>query len=103
MINTTAAFRLNQIDTAPFLLYLCLKLDIMNIHAEKIKLIEWIARIQDFNTIEKLINIRNKEALDWWDDLSEFERNEIELGLKDVEQGNTIKHSEAKKLYEKYL
>ncbi|MCF8296267.1 MAG: hypothetical protein K9J13_01875 [Saprospiraceae bacterium] len=75
----------------------------MNIHAEKLKLIEWIAKIQDFNTIEKLIKIRNKNPNDWWDELSEFEKTEIQLGIDDIEQGNTIDHSEVKKLYEKYL
>ncbi len=75
----------------------------MNLHAEKIKLIEWITRIQDFKTIEKLLKIRNESPTDWWDELSEFERKEIELGLKDLEDGNTIEHIEVKKLYEKYL
>ncbi|MFC2110950.1 hypothetical protein ACFLQ5_00705 [Bacteroidota bacterium] len=75
----------------------------MNIHAEKIKLIEWITKIQDFSTIETLIKIRNKNPNDWWDELSELEKNEIQLGLNDIEKGDTIDHSEVKKLYEKYL
>jgi hypothetical protein len=34
----------------------------MNIHAEKLKLIEWIAKVQDSKTIEKLLKIRNKNS-----------------------------------------
>ncbi|MBU2649663.1 MAG: hypothetical protein KKA81_01900 [Bacteroidetes bacterium] len=76
----------------------------MNIHVEKVKLIEWITKIQDSNTIEKLLKIRNETSKDWWSELSdEFEKNEIELGLGDLEQDITIDHLEAKKLYEKYL
>ena len=63
----------------------------MNIHAEKLKLIEWITKI------------RNKNPNDLWDELSETEKNEIQLGINDIEQGNTVEHSEVKNLYEKYL
>lgn len=75
----------------------------MNILAEKIKLIEWITRIQDFNTIETLSSIRNENPTDEREELSEFHKKEIDLGLQDIEQGNTVVHSEVKKLYEKYL
>lgn len=75
----------------------------MNIQAEKLKLIEWITKVQDFKTIEKVLKIRNEEPYDWWDDLTDYEKKEIELGLADIEQGNTVDHSEVRKLYEKYL
>jgi len=75
----------------------------MNIHAEKLKLIEWIAKVQDFKTIEKLLKIRNENSYDWWDELTGYEKTEIELGLADIDNGNTVDHPEVKKLYEKYL
>ena len=75
----------------------------MNIQAEKLKLIEWIAKVQDFKTIEKLLKIRNENSYDWWDELTDYEKKEIELGLADIEQGNTVDHSAVKKIYEKYL
>jgi hypothetical protein len=75
----------------------------MNIQAEKLKLIEWIARIQDSKTLEKLISFHKEYETDWWDEISEFEKKEIELGLKDIEEGRTVDHSEVKKLYEKHL
>lgn len=75
----------------------------MNIQAEKLKLIEWIAKVQDLNTIEKLLKVRNENPYDWWDELSEYEKKEIELGIADIEQGKTVDHQEVKKLYEKYL
>ncbi|MCY0976137.1 hypothetical protein PGH12_12365 [Chryseobacterium wangxinyae] len=40
---------------------------------------------------------------DWYDELSEAEKKSIELGLKDIEEGRVVAHSEVKKLYEKWL
>ena len=75
----------------------------MNIQTEKLKLIEWIARIQDSKTLEKLISFHKEYETDWWDEISEFEKKEIEIGLKDIEEGRTVDHSEVRTLYEKHL
>ena len=40
---------------------------------------------------------------DWWNEISDAEKNSIEMGLKDSEEGKVVPHSEVKKLYEKYL
>lgn len=40
---------------------------------------------------------------DWWNEISDAEKKSIELGLKDIEEGKVIAHSEVKKLYEKWL
>ena len=40
---------------------------------------------------------------DWWNEISDAEKNSIEMGLKDAEEGKVVPHSEVKKLYEKYL
>jgi hypothetical protein len=75
----------------------------MNIYAKKLRLIEWITQINDALILEKLLDFQNKTKTDRWDELSEQEKNEIELGLKDMEAGRTVDQSEARKLYEKYL
>lgn len=75
----------------------------MNIQAEKLKLIKWITKVQDFRTIEKALKIQNEECYDWLDELSDFEKKEFESGLADIEQENTVDHSEVRKIYEKYL
>jgi len=73
----------------------------MNIQAKKYKLIEWITNIQDSKLIDKLVKIANES--DWWDEISEAEKTSIEKGLKNLEEGKAVYHSEAKKVYEKYL
>lgn len=75
----------------------------MNVYAEKIKLIEWITQITDTGVLDKLLEFQRKSQSDWWDSLSDMEKNEIELGLIDLEEGNTVDHTEARKLYERYL
>ena len=73
----------------------------MNIQSEKLKLIEWITRIQDNSIIEKLLKV--KEESDWWDEISQEEKKSIEKGLQDVKDGKIHQHADVKKLYEKYL
>ena len=75
----------------------------MNTYVEKLKLIEWITKIQDSKVIDKLISVHNEFETDWWGQISETERQEIEIGLKDFDEGRTLDHAEVKKLYEKYL
>ena len=77
----------------------------MNIEAEKLKLIEWLISLRDETTIEKLkfFHEHSADAADWWDTISESERDSIERGIKDVENGKTILHSEVKKKYGEWL
>ena len=77
----------------------------MNVHAEKIGLIEWIAKLNDSVIIERLKRIKDEynTTTDWWDEISSGEKESIERGLKDLEEGRVHSHETAKKLYEKYL
>jgi len=43
------------------------------------------------------------QAGDWWDEISEAQKASIARGIKDMEQGNTIPHSEMVKFYGKWL
>ena len=36
---------------------------------------------------------------DWWNELSDSEKNSIEMGLKDVEEGRVISHEEVMKSF----
>ena len=77
----------------------------MNIQAEKLGLIEWIAKLNDSKVIEKLKHIHDEytKSSDWWDELSVDEKESIERGLADIEAGRVHSHETAKKIYEKYL
>ncbi len=76
-----------------------------NLHIlnQKLELIQWLSTIEDASIIDKIMNIRKNESKDWWDSISESEKESIELGLKDAEAGKLNPHSKAQKLYEKWL
>ena len=60
-------------------------------------LIEWIKNLEN----EKLLNLLNRirvsqdnKSADWWDNLSKSEINEINQGLQDIENGETLSSKE---------
>ncbi|CAL65904.1 hypothetical protein [Christiangramia forsetii] len=75
----------------------------INIQNKKIELIQWLSTLNDESVIEKIMKLREKEKTDWWQEISKEEKNSIEQGIKDADSGKLKSHSEAKKLYEKWL
>jgi hypothetical protein len=75
----------------------------LNIQNKKLELIQWLSTIEDSAIIEKIMDLRKRENKDWWNSISENEKNSVEQGLKDAESGKLNSHSNAKKLYEKWL
>ena len=73
----------------------------MDIQTKKYHLIEWITKIRDNQLLDKLMKLAEDE--DWWNEISEAEREAIEEGLQDLAENRTYDHSEVRKLYEKYL
>lgn len=69
-----------------------------------------IVQINNKKAYELLKNMEDLEIIkvlkkddDWWNTISDEEKSAIEKGLQDAENGNLKSHSEAKKLYEKWL
>lgn len=75
----------------------------MDIQTEKLKLIEWLSTLTDPSLIEqlKLLKENFSGRTDWWEALSEDVKKSIDEGLKDIETGDTIPHSEVRKKYGK--
>ena len=77
----------------------------MNIQSEKLRLIEWISKLDDSDIITVLKQIKDnisdesKEEMN----LSKEEIAGIERGLKDIEEGRIHSHESVMKKYEKYL
>ena len=49
------------------------------------------------------MEIRVKETSDWWNEISEGEKESIQKGLAEAEARNLKPHSEARKIYDKWL
>jgi len=75
----------------------------INIQNKKIELIQWLSTLNDESIIEKIMRLRENEKTDWWKEISKEERKSIEKGIQDADSGRLNSHSEAKKLYEKWL
>ena len=75
----------------------------LNMLNKKLELIQWLSTIEDSSIIEKIMDLRKKESKDWWNSISESEKESIEKGLLDADAGKLNPHSNARKLYEKWL
>ena len=75
----------------------------INLQNKKIELIQWLSTLNDVSLIDKLVKIRETEKTDWWNEISAAEKQSIEKGLLDADDGKLTSHSTAKKIYEKWL
>lgn len=77
----------------------------MNIQAEKLKLIEWLAGLTDQTLIERIKLLRETQSTktDWWEEISLAEKEAIDQGLEDARNGRLTPHEEVRKRYEKWL
>ena len=74
-----------------------------NIESKKLALIQWLTSLNDVSMIDKILELKQKETKDWWNETSDEEKESIEKGLSDAESGNLKPHSEIRKKYEKWL
>ena len=73
----------------------------MGHEAIKLELIEWLKHLEDDETINYLKIVKDSRNMgnDWWDELTEEQKQGIERGLKDIEQGKIIPHDQVVKKY----
>ena len=69
----------------------------------KIELIQWLTTLEDTSLIQKIQELRKTESGDWWDEISDDEKKSIEKGIADSKAGRVTSHSEARRVYEKWL
>ena len=74
-----------------------------NIESKKLALIQWLTSLNDVSMIDKILELKQKETKDWWNEISNEEKESIEKGLSDAESGKLKPHSEIRKKYEKWL
>jgi len=67
----------------------------------KIELIEWLAKLEDEETIQYLKVVKDSKSNqhDWWNDLTQSQKEGIERGLDDIDKGRTVPHEDVKKRY----
>ena len=63
-------------------------MSVAEIEETKLNLIAWIKGLNDTNMLSVIDGIRNSQTKeDWWDDLSEHEKEHLNKGLFDIKNG----------------
>ncbi len=75
----------------------------IDIKSTKIELIQWLTTLEDNSIIQKIMEIKNRESVDWRNHISKEENDSIEKGLSDANSGKLKPKSEAEKIYGKWL
>lgn len=73
----------------------------MNIEATKLELVQLLLHTQKESILLKIKSIYEEES-DWWKDLSISEQEEIEEGLKQIENGEVVSHEEVMKRFDSW-
>jgi len=63
-------------------------LDVMDITIKKQNLLQWLKNLNDEKIIAKILDIKEET------EISDFENQSIQKGLKDIEDGKFSSHSE---------
>lgn len=66
----------------------------MNIQTSKIKLVKMILSIENNKFIEKITEFIEKEKVDFWNELSLSEQNEIKKGIKELNKGKRVTYND---------
>lgn len=74
----------------------------MDIRAEKLQLIEWLAKLNNANVLKRFIALKNEQEKDWWDHLSKEEKKEIEEGLTQADRNEVVSHKQVMARYKKW-
>jgi ABC-type Mn2+/Zn2+ transport system ATPase subunit len=66
-------------------------MSVAEIKKTKLNLIAWIEQLSDVNMLTVLDGLRSsKSDNDWWDNLTENQKQHINEGLNDVENGRVV-------------
>lgn len=74
----------------------------MDIQAEKYSLIEYITQIKDVSLIEKLREFVKANEEDFWNDLTESQKQEIRKGTQELDNGQKFDYEEVMSKYREW-
>jgi hypothetical protein len=74
----------------------------MDLEARKYQFIQKLVKVEDERILEKLELVLKANQNDWFDELSELEKNEIQIGLDQAEKGEFTSHEDVMKRFSKW-
>lgn len=70
----------------------------MNLEAKKLELVQLIINTKKPLTLKRVEDaLKHENEQDWWDEISDAERQSIEKGLAEANKGELISHEEVMK------
>tara|TARA_R110000868_G_scaffold311668_3_gene572628 strand:- start:467 stop:694 length:228 start_codon:yes stop_codon:yes gene_type:complete len=74
----------------------------MNIETTKLELIHLLLQTQKESLLKKLKSVFEEEQVDWWNEMSENEQEEIKTGLKQADKGEYVANEIVMKRFDKW-
>ena len=74
----------------------------MNLETRKSNIINWLHGLDDEEVISRVEQIQSNKS-DWWNEISQVEKEGILRGIEDVKAGRIIPYDEVKKDIKKWL
>ena len=75
----------------------------MRIQEQKLELAKMILNTDSKKVLDKVKAVFDNEETDFWDELSDYQKETIEIAIKQADNGETVSHSQAMKKYRKWL
>ena len=69
----------------------------MDIQATKIELAQLLLNTNDVSVLNKIKSIFKTEKKDWFDDLNDFQKEQIEIGEREIANGEVVSWDDVKK------
>ncbi|WP_163409064.1 hypothetical protein [Flavobacterium ajazii] len=64
----------------------------MDIQLEKLELIKLLAETENPDILKSIRKIFKKEQKDWWDDLTDEQKEDLELSMQEFERGEVVSY-----------
>lgn len=77
--------------------------NMMDIQAEKLQLIEWLTKLNSPSKLKPFIALKKEQEKDWWDQISQEEKDEIKEGLAQADGGEVVPHKQVMSKYKKWF
>jgi predicted transcriptional regulator len=74
----------------------------MDLQAEKLNILQTIMDTKDEGLIMDIKAFLSDRKVDWFDELSAEQQNDVLEGLSEADCGETVTHAEVVKLFEKW-
>lgn len=78
-------------------------MDVAELRAELHSMIDKISDRNVLNALRTLLADKTSAKADWWETISQEEREEIEQGLSEAEKGEVTPHEQVMEKYKKWL